>query len=99
MNFDDCFPFGAASLYLIQCLIYLIQAEYSINRSFQRMILVKKAGYLFQLIPILMYKEEIIGLVLCRRHFIVLPSGQLKKYFLNKRHSASFCEPAIGQSF
>ena len=63
MNFDDCFPFGAASLYLIQCLIYLIQAEYSINRSFQRMLLVKQAGYFLQLTPVLMYKEEIIGLL------------------------------------
>jgi len=68
MNFDDCFPFRTAALYLSQCFIYLIQTEYSINRSFQRMLLVKQAGYFLQLTPVLMYKEEIIGLVLCRRH-------------------------------
>ena len=97
MNFDDCFSFGPAALYLSQCFIYLIQTEYGINRSFQRMLLVKQAGYFLQLTPVLMYKEEIIGLVLCRRHFVILSSGQLKKYSLNKRHPASFCEPAIWQ--
>ena len=63
MNFNDCFSFRTAAPYLSQCIIYLIQTEFGINRSFQRMILVKQASYLFQLTPILMYKEEIIGLL------------------------------------
>ena len=63
MNFNDCFPFGTAALDLVQGFIYLIHTEYGINRSFQRMILVKQADYLFQTIPILLYKEEIIGLL------------------------------------
>ena len=43
-------------------------------------------------------EEEIIGLILCRRHFVIFPPGSLKKDSLSKRHPASFCEPSIWHS-
>ena len=33
VNSNDCFSFGSTGLYLVQSFIYLIQTEYSINRS------------------------------------------------------------------